>query len=60
MERLATQFHLYLCYFHHMGITPANGHGALAHIRKTCTISQKEENKSRADEGKKRIIFLDE
>jgi hypothetical protein len=60
MERLAAQFHLYLRYVHHMDITPADGHGAPTHIRKTRTISQKEDNKSRADDGKKHIIVLDE
>jgi hypothetical protein len=33
MEQLATQFHLYLRYVHHMDITPANVHGVPAHIR---------------------------
>jgi hypothetical protein len=28
MERVAAQFHLYLCYVHHMDITPADGNGA--------------------------------
>jgi hypothetical protein len=60
MERLAAQFHLYLRYVHHMDITPADGHGAPAHIQKTRTISQKEDNKNRADDGKKHIIVLDE
>jgi hypothetical protein len=59
MERLAAQFHLYLCYVHHMDITPADGNGAPTHIRKTRTVSQKEENKGQADEGKKHIIILD-
>jgi hypothetical protein len=59
MERLAAQFHLYLRYVHHMDITPADGHGAPTHIRKTRTISQKEDNKSQADDGKKHIIVLD-
>jgi hypothetical protein len=59
MERLAAQFHLYLCYVHHMNITPADGNGAPAHIRKTGTISQKEENSGQGDEGKKHIIVLD-
>jgi hypothetical protein len=39
MEWLDSQFHLYLCYVHHMNVTPADGHGAQAHIRKTRTIS---------------------
>jgi hypothetical protein len=59
MERLAAQFHLYLRYVHHMDITPADGNGAPTHIRKTRTVSQKEENKGQADEGKKHIIILD-
>jgi hypothetical protein len=45
MEWLAAQFHLYLRYFHHMDITPADGHGTPAQIRKTCMTSQKEDNK---------------
>jgi hypothetical protein len=48
MEWLAAQFHLYLRYVHHMDITPVDGHGAPTHIRKTRTISQKDENKSQA------------
>jgi hypothetical protein len=60
MERLAAQFHLYLHYVHHMDITPVDGHDAPSHIRKTRTISQKEENKDRVDDGKKHIIVLDE
>jgi hypothetical protein len=44
MERLATQFHLYLSYVHHMDITPTDENGASAYIRKTRTVSQKEEN----------------
>jgi hypothetical protein len=59
VEWLDSQFHLYLCYVHHMDITQANGKGAPTHIRKTRTISQKEENKGQADEGKKHIIVLD-
>jgi hypothetical protein len=59
MERLASQVHLYLCYVHHMDITLADGCSVLAHIRKTRTISQKDDNKSQADGGKKHIIVLD-
>jgi len=59
LEWLATQFHLYLHYVHHMDITPSDGKGAPTHIGKTCTVPQKEENKSQADEGKKHIIVLD-
>jgi hypothetical protein len=59
MERVAAQFHLYLCYVHHMDITPADENGAPALIRKTRTVVQKEENKDRADEGKKHLIILD-
>jgi hypothetical protein len=59
LERLAAQFHLYLRYVHHMDITPADGHGAPTHIRKTRTIPQKEDNKSQADGGEKHIIVLD-
>jgi hypothetical protein len=46
LERLAAQFHLYLCYVHHMYITPADRHGTPTQIRKTRTTSQKEDNKS--------------
>jgi hypothetical protein len=59
MEKLAAQFHLYLHYIHHMDITPSDENRAPSHIRKTRTISQKEENKGRVDEGKKHIIVLD-
>jgi hypothetical protein len=52
LEQLATQFHLYLHYVHHMDITPVNGHGAPAQIKKTRRTSQKEDNKSQADGGK--------
>jgi hypothetical protein len=60
MEQLVAQFHLYLSYVHHMDITPSDGHGVPAHIRKTHTVSQKEDKKSRVDDGKKHIIVLDE
>jgi hypothetical protein len=59
MEWLAAQFHLHLCYVHHMDITPTDGHCALAQIRKTHMISQKEDNKSQADGRKKHVIVLD-
>ena len=59
MEQLNAQFHLYLHYFHHMDIMPANGHSAPVHIRKTRMISHKDENKSQGDGGKKHIIVLD-
>jgi hypothetical protein len=59
LEWLAAQFHLYLCYVHHMDITPVDGKGAPAHIRKTRIVSQKEENKGPTDEGKKHVIILD-
>jgi hypothetical protein len=52
LERLAAQFHLYLRYVHHMDITPADGQGAPTQIRKTRTVSPKEDNKSQADGGK--------
>jgi hypothetical protein len=59
MEWLAAQFHLYLCYVHHMDITPSDGHGAPSHIRKTLTVSHKEDNKNKVDDEKKHIIVLD-
>jgi hypothetical protein len=46
LERLAAQFHLYLRCVHHMDIMLVDGHDAPAQIRKTCTVSQKEDNKS--------------
>jgi hypothetical protein len=59
LERLAAQFHLYLHYVQHMDITLADGKGAPTHIKKTRTVTQNEENKGQADEGKKHIIILD-
>jgi hypothetical protein len=59
MEQLAAQFHLYLRYVHHMEITLVDGHNAPTQIKKTHTISQKDDNKSQADGGKKHIILLD-
>jgi hypothetical protein len=52
MEWLASQFHLYLRCVHHMDITPVDGHDAPSQIRKTRMTSHKEDNKSRADDGK--------
>jgi hypothetical protein len=52
MERLAAQFHLYMCHVHHMDITPMDGQGTPTQIRKTLTISPKEDNKGQADGGK--------
>jgi hypothetical protein len=45
MEQLVAQFHFYLCYIDHMDIMPVDENGAPTHIRKTRTITQKEENK---------------
>jgi hypothetical protein len=59
IEWLVAQFHLYLRYVHHMDIMSADGNRAPTHIRKTRTVSQKEENKGQANEGKKHIIILD-
>jgi hypothetical protein len=59
MERMAAQFHLYLCYVHHMDITPVDRNGAPTCIRKTRTVVQRDENKDRKDEGKKHLIILD-
>jgi hypothetical protein len=42
-----------------MDITPTNGNGALARIRKTHTVAQKEESKDKAKDGKKNLIILD-
>jgi hypothetical protein len=47
-ERLATQFHLFLRYVHHLDITPADGQGGPAQIRRTRTVSPKEDNKGQA------------
>jgi hypothetical protein len=66
LEWLEAQFHLYLCYVHHMDIMPTDGHSAPTQIRKTRTTSQKEDNKSQADGGKehpevqKHFIVLDQ
>jgi hypothetical protein len=35
IEQLDAQFHLYLCYVHHMDITLADEKGSPSHIRKT-------------------------
>jgi hypothetical protein len=51
-EQLATQFHLYLRYVHHMDITLIDGKGAPTQIKKTRTDSPKEENKGQAGGGK--------
>jgi hypothetical protein len=59
MEGLATQFHVYLRYVHHMDITTGDGNGASKDIRKTRMVSQKEENKGQVHEEKKHIIILD-
>jgi hypothetical protein len=59
MDRLFSQIHLYLHYVHHLDITSTDGRGAPTQIRKTRTISQKDDNKSQEDGGKKHIIVLD-
>jgi hypothetical protein len=58
LEQLAAQFHLYLCYVHHMDIMSVDGHGAPAQFKKTHTISQKEDNKSQANGGKEHTQVL--
>jgi hypothetical protein len=47
-ERLVAQFHLYLRYVHHMDITPMDGQGGPTQIRRTRTVSPKEDNKGQA------------
>jgi len=47
-EQLATQFNLYLRYVHQMDITPADGQGVPAQIRRTRTVYPKEDNKGQA------------
>jgi len=42
-----------------MDITPANGNVALAQIRKTYMVAQKEERKDKVKYGKKHLIILD-
>jgi hypothetical protein len=59
MERIDSQLHLYLRYVHHMDITPADGNGAPARIRKTHTVAQREESNDKAKDGKKNLIILD-
>jgi hypothetical protein len=59
MERVASQFHLYMCYVHHMDIMPVDENGAPTRIKKTRTVVQKEEKKDKVDEGKKHIVILD-
>jgi len=59
MEQLASQLHLYLHYVHHIDITLVDGNKVLAHIINTRMVSQKEEKKGQANEGKKHIIILD-
>jgi hypothetical protein len=51
-EWLAAQFHLYLIYVHHMDIMPMDGQAAPAHIRKTRTILEKEDNNGQVGGGK--------
>jgi len=53
LERLEAQFHLYLCYAHHMDIKSVDGHSESTQIKKNRMISQKEDNKSYEDGGKK-------
>jgi hypothetical protein len=44
-ERLATQFHFFLRFFHHLDITLTYDHGAPTQIRRTRTTSPKEDKK---------------
>ena len=59
LERMATQFRLYLCYIHHMDITPMDGNGALAWIKKTHTVAQREKSMDKVKDGKNNLIILD-
>jgi hypothetical protein len=59
LERMAGQFNLYLCYVHHMDITPTDGNGAPTWIKKTHTVAQREESKDKVKYGKKNLIILD-
>ena len=47
-EWLVAQFHLYLRYVHHMDITHVDGQGGSTQIRRTRTVSPKEDNKGQA------------
>jgi hypothetical protein len=45
---LATQFHMYLRYVHHLDITLVDGHGIPDQIQKVWVASSKEDNKNQA------------
>jgi len=47
-EQVVVQFHVYLRYVHHLDITPMDGQGGLAEIRRTKPVSPKEDNKGQA------------
>jgi hypothetical protein len=59
MERMAGQFHLYLCYVHHMEITPVDRSRKPSCIRKMCTMEQRKENEARKDGDARHPIILD-
>jgi len=59
MEQRTGQFHLYLCYVHHMEITPTDRSGTPACIIRACTMEQRKENKARKDGDAKHPIILD-
>ena len=59
MERLTGQFHRYLCYVHHIDITPANRNGTPTCIRKIRLVEQREENEARKDGDEENPINLD-
>jgi len=55
---MASQFHLYLRYDHHMDIAPVDWSGTPTCIIKTRTVEQRKENKARKDGEERHPIIL--
>jgi hypothetical protein len=59
VERMAQQFQLYLCYVHHMEITPTDQRGTPACIRNLCMVEKKKKRKARKEGDEIHPILLD-
>jgi hypothetical protein len=59
LERLAGQFQIYLCYFHHMDVTLVDRCGTPTCIRRMHMVEQKKENVARKEGEERNPILLE-
>jgi hypothetical protein len=59
LERLAGQFHIYLCYVHHLDITPEDRRRTPTNIRRTCMVEKKKKKVANKEGDDSQPIILD-